>query len=168
MKRLILAVLLMAAAITGANARNSAKEIYNRFSKCRGADATTVSPLLCKFAAMAAKHDEDYAESDADEKIAVDMLAGVKSLHVLDLSDCSEGDKAEFARCIAGIDTKGYELLLEAEDDGDNIKIYIKTNGDYIEGFLLCDLSDPSLVSITGRFKNSDIESLVACAESGD
>jgi Outer membrane protein len=88
------------------------------------------------------------------------------ALHKLNMSDCNETVKNYFRNAVVRIETAGYEKLMELSDDDDRAVIYMKRSGDRIQDFILYSVGDdPCMVDITGNFKMSDVQALIACAE---
>jgi len=162
MKRLIIAAFLAAATFIGAFAQN-AEELYRSFSNEKGAESVKVGSFICKLASVGAKADKD---NDKDDRLAASILGDVASIYVLDMSDCNETVKNYFRNAVVRIETAGYEKLMELSDDDDRAVIYMKRSGDRIQDFILYSVGDdPCMVDITGNFKMSDVQALIACAE---
>ena len=61
-----------------------------------------------------------------------------------------------------------YELLLEAKDDGERVRIYIVPEGEYVTSFVMT-ATEPGecvFISIEGRLLRKDLERLLASAVS--
>jgi hypothetical protein len=167
MKRFFLAAVLLVAMAASAAAQNSVGSLYGSFARERGAESVRVGGIMCRFAAAAAKSERN---KDRDDKLAASIMGDVSNIYVLDMSDCNPAVQDKFRNAVSRIETAGYEKLMEVSDDDDQAVIYIKASGDRIRDFLIYSLGDaPCLVSISGNFKRSDIQALIACAdEQGD
>ena len=162
MKGLFIAAILTVATVTGALAQNAA-ELYKSFSRERGAESVRVGSLMCRLASAGAKADKD---NDSEDRLAASILGDVNSIYVLDLSDCAATVQNQFRNAIVRMETAGYEKLMEVADDDDQAVVYLKRKGDRIQDFILYSIGeDPCMVNITGNFKMSDVQALVACAE---
>ncbi len=154
MKRIVLALIFVAATLTGAQAQNSgrsAKSIFREFASEKGSERVAISGLICKLAAL--------GNSDED----AEFLRSVDGVYVLDMSDCTENAKLRFRNKIHELNLEGYELMMEASDDEDNVRIYVRLDKDNIKDLLIYSVGDePCFVNICGNFKMSDIDGLVA------
>ncbi|MCI2082166.1 MAG: DUF4252 domain-containing protein [Bacteroidales bacterium] len=165
MKRFILVALLCIATATGTYAQRNISGIYGRFVHAKGAESVNVKGFLCRWASGIAMRDADCDMKDKEDKAAMRMMRNVNNIYVLDVSECTDNIKDEFRNCISRLDDAGYELLMEATDGDDQVKIYVKMHDEDIREFLLYSIGDdPCLVNISGRFRNADIQDLVACA----
>ncbi len=88
-------------------------------------------------------------------------LKGVSSMQVLDLSQCKQSIKEEFAEKSKKIKDQGYETLLQSKEDNEDVRILVKIKDDIIrELIILTSGDDCALVKISGKFSKSDIERL--------
>lgn len=92
------------------------------------------------------------------------LARGVKTLEVYDLSDCNANQKQDISIQFNQIkDSDGYETLMYAREDGDEVRIMIKKDKDLIREmvFLCMDKADPAIIRFSGKIKESDIAELV-------
>ena len=103
------------------------------------------------------------AENEQDQK-ALDVLRGIKRLTVLDLSEAAHTVKDSFFRKAKRI-LANEEMLLEAKDGGETVRVYGMSSGD---GSILHDiivLADDTLISIKGKIRMDQIGELIQTAE---
>lgn len=153
MKRLIgiMALLLALQSVWAGNVGG----VFNEFKDAKHADYVYVSPFLMKLGKMFMRN---------EDKETYDMVRNVSSVQVLDLEECSTAVKQRFTRRIARLNRNGYETMVRVNDEGEKVGILTKTKGDVIrEMLIVCSGQDDCvLVRIKGKFKESDIDKLVA------
>ncbi len=85
------------------------------------------------------------------------MTDKIEGLYVLTTGDATNMKdlKAEMSKTV----DSGYELLMTVKDDGDDINMYIKQEGELIKEFLMLieEQSDCTLISIDGSFTMDEI-----------
>ncbi|MGN1225611.1 MAG: DUF4252 domain-containing protein [Candidatus Cryptobacteroides sp.] len=94
------------------------------------------------------------AFSDADDEFeeALKMLKGVKSMLVVDYEDAKKKDKDAFNAKADAI-LKDMELLMEAQDEGESVKMYgqISEDGKNLSNFVIYSPEDGALVCFKGK-----------------
>lgn len=157
MKKFILTIAIIVVATVTMNAQNSYERIYNRFSSAQGAENVKVSPLLMGISRMIIDEEEEDAQ----------ILKGIKSILVMDLSDCSEEVRKEFCEAASDIDITDMELLLEMSDNSDLLKIFVKRSGETISQFLMINtgIDDPCMVSMACKVNMKDVAKLASVAQ---
>jgi len=86
----------------------------------------------------------------------------IKSLQVMDLSDCDPEVKQCFSERVMEIDDSMYERLVQVNDSKESVRIFAKMDGDAIrELVVLTTGDDAAFVRIRGRFRMSDLNKLV-------
>ena len=99
-----------------------------------------------------------------DDKMAMDVLRGIKRLTILDFSDAADNLKERFFRKAKRILSED-NLLLEARDGGDAVRIYGMSSDD---GNLLEDvviLAEDALITVKGKIRMDQIGELIKTAE---
>jgi hypothetical protein len=85
----------------------------------------------------------------------------VKSLQVMDLSDCDPEVKQRFSERVMEIDDSMYERFVQVNDSEESVRIFAKMDGDAIrELVVLTTGDDAAFVRIRGRFRMSDLNKL--------
>ena len=102
---------------------------------------------------------------DAEEKAAIDLLRGIRHLTVVDYEDCAPGVKDEFNRRLRKL-LSGEEVLIEAHDDGESVKIYgcLSEDGSILKDIIIHAETDGALISILGSIRMDQVDSLVRMA----
>lgn len=100
---------------------------------------------------------------DKDDPAGNDIIKKISSMRMLDLGCCSPDTKQRFQNAIANLNTKGYEELIHANDDGDNTRILTKMKGGKICELLILNGSndDCTVVELKGKIRTSDLSKLM-------
>ena len=155
MKRIMTLLLILAAAMQMASAKSLGRLIEDyRYQK--NAEYVHFTPLLMKMARTAMGHD---ARSDEECR----LVRKIKSIRTLDLEECSADVKRRFSADVQKLEMDDYEPLVTSRDDGETVKIMMKTKGDVIrELVIICsDSNDCALVWLNCKVKKDEIQSLV-------
>ncbi|NLD22506.1 MAG: DUF4252 domain-containing protein [Bacteroidales bacterium] len=164
MKRFFLCIIafaMIAFSSAEASAQSRVDQLYANFSSCRNVESFELKGILMRFAAGFMDH------SDPDEEIAAQFLKSVDKIQVLDLSCCTESDRERFLSTVDQLQLDGYELLMEASDSEENVKIFIKHKKDTIVDFLLLASGDEAtMVRINGKVPVSLLQYMTSEAQS--
>lgn len=155
MKRIMTLLLIMATAMQMVSAKSLGRLIEDyRYQK--NAEYFHVTPLLMKMARTAMGHD---ARSDEECR----LVRKIKSIRTLDLEECSADVKRRFSVDVQKLEMDDYEPLVTSRDDGETVKIMMKTKDDVIrELVIICsDSNDCALVWLNCKVKKDEIQSLV-------
>jgi len=124
----------------------SLDKLFSEFSKAENAENVSIGKFGWSFFKLATIGNKDAG-----------IMKKIKSLHVLDLSDCSSSVKIKFAGEMDRLKDKDYELLLMTKDDEDEDLILGNMKNDIIKEVIIIDKTDPTIVRIKGKFKMSDL-----------
>ena len=104
--------------------------------------------------------------SDAEEKALLEALSGVSRLTVVDYEDCPGKVKTEFTRKVNRI-LKDEDLLLEAKDGSDKVRIYgiLSKDGKIVRDVILHEEGDGNLICFSGRIRTDQLGALIAEAD---
>ena len=103
------------------------------------------------------------AESQEDRE-ALKLFSGIKRLTVVDFSDAAPEARDKFLRKANKI-LKGGEMLMEAKDEGETVRIYGTSSG---EGDLLEDiaiLAEDALIFVRGTVRMDQVGELMQQAD---
>ena len=103
------------------------------------------------------------AESQEDRE-ALKLFSGIKRLTVVDFSDAAPEARDKFLRKANKI-LKGGEMLMEAKDEGETVRIYGTSSG---EGDLLEDiaiLAEDALIFVRGTVRMDQVGELMKQAD---
>lgn len=157
MKKLfILAALLLSCA--NAFAQDS-RSIYNRFSDEPGVSAVYISPAMFKLIGKI----PELELGDNGEK--VDITPIIKSLKGFYLLNCSDGGvKGKMGTEIKKLLNEGsYEMMMEAKDNGETVRIFTSGDDDIIQSFVMMVLGDAetTFISMDGLISRDAFEKLM-------
>ena len=163
MKKILITLMMLLSLGTVALAGEPNRQLRNLVSDYRGTqgfdvvDLGGVSLSLLKAAAKtAAKTPED--------REALRLFNGLKRLTIVDFSEATPEVKDKFLRKVNRILRSG-EMLLEAKDGGETVRIYGTSSAD---GSLLEDiaiLAEDALIFIRGSIRTDQIEALMKQAD---
>ena len=163
MKKILITLLMLVSLGTAAWAGEQNNQLRNLVSSYKGTEGFDVVDVggvglsLLKAAARTA------AETEED-RAALKLFNGLKRLTVVDFSEAAPDVKDKFLRKVNRI-LKGGEMLLEAKDGGETVRIYGTSSAD---GSLLEDiaiLAEDALIFIRGSIRTDQIEALMKQAD---
>ena len=163
MKRLLITLVMLLSLGTAALAGQQNTQLRSLVSSYKGTDGFDIVDLggvslsLLKAAARTA------AETPEDRE-ALKVFNGLKRLTVVDFSDAAPDVREQFLRKAKRI-LNSQEMLLEAKDDGETVRIYGSSSDD---GTLLEDiaiLAGDALIFIRGTIRTEQIEALMKQAD---
>jgi hypothetical protein len=83
----------------------------------------------------------------------------IKSLQVLDLSECDSYIKEEYGDRVRSVDDELYETLIQVKEDEEFVKIMAKNCDDYFsEIVIMVTGDDAAYVRIKGSFSLTDVQ----------
>lgn len=111
----------------------------------------SVGMSLLKLAARISAEDEEDRE-------ALRAMNGIKSIAVMDYSECREGDRESISARIDHL-IAGKTPIMELKDDGEAMFIYgvVSEDGSRIEDFVLYTPSDCALIGIFGSIDTATL-----------
>ena len=163
MKKILLTLSLVLCLVPTAWAGNPAGKIrtlMNEFRDEPGFEVVDMGPLALGLIRAAARTE---AKNDDDRK-ALQVFKDIKRLTVLDFSDADAAHKEKFLRKAKRI-LADEEMLMEAKDDGETVRIYGLSNaaGNILEDIIL--LAGDALISVRGKIRADLVGELVNQAE---
>lgn len=157
---LIIAALLAVSVQDGSARKVSRSRITSVISECskyEGAETIRLGGLatgavkgIVRLAAIA----------DPDARTALQLMKGVKALSVFTYDDCSEADKKKITRKLDRA-LSGTDVLIEAKDDGEKMRIYGIADDDKVRDFVLYTPSDCTIICIFGSVAMESIKKLM-------
>ena len=101
---------------------------------------------------------------DENDRRGLELLSGIKRLTVLDLSEASQHVRDSFLRK-AKRALANEEMLMEAKDDGETIRVYgmSSNDGNLLEDIVI--LAEDTLVSIKGKVRMDLVSALIGTAK---
>ena len=163
MKKILVTLVMLLSLGTAALAGNQNAQLRNLVSSFKGTEGFEVVDIggigmsLLKAAAKSA------AETPEDRE-ALKLFNGLKRLTVVDFSDAAPEAREKFLRKATRILEKG-EMLMEAKDDGETVRIYGTSSAD---GALLHDialLAGDALIFVRGTVRMDQVGELMKQAD---
>ncbi|NMB04891.1 MAG: DUF4252 domain-containing protein [Bacteroidales bacterium] len=85
----------------------------------------------------------------------------LSSIRVLSLEDCPQEVKERFSRSALNFRDDDFELFLNANDDKEKARIFVKIKDQLIREMVIITMGDdPALVHLKGKFRPSDIDAM--------
>ena len=136
------------------------RTLVNEFRDEPGFEIVDMGPLALSLIRTAARTE---AKNDDDRK-ALQVFKDIKRLTVLDFSDADAARKEKFLRKAKRI-LADEEMLMEAKDDGETVRIYGLSNavGDILEDVII--LAGDALISVHGKIRADLVGELISQAE---
>ena len=160
---IVLSLLLLSAAVLPAGARN-VESLYERYAGKPGAESVSVGRFWINLAKLVVAFGQEETEmSDDETEVALKTLSHISSVRVADLSGCSENVLAQFAEDVADCSTDGYELLTRVHENGDDLRVLVRRDGDVIREMVVISAgADPAIIQIEGRITEEEAARYIA------
>ena len=163
MKKILITLLMLLSLGTAALAGEPNRQLRNLVSDYRGTqgfDVVDVGGLGLSLLKAAARTAADSPE----DREALRLFNGLKRLTIVDFSEAAPEVKDKFLRKVNRILRSG-EMLLEAKDGGETVRIYGTSSND---GNLLEDvalLAGDALIFVRGSIRADQVAALIAQAD---
>ena len=159
---IFLSLLLLSAAVLPAGARN-VESLYERYAGKPGAESVSVGRFWINLAKLVVALQEETEMSDDETEVALKTLSHISSVRVADLSGCSENVLAQFAEDVADCSTDGYELLTQVRDEGDDLRVLVRRDGNVIREMVVISAGDdPAVIQIEGSITEQEAAEYIA------
>lgn len=159
---IVLSLLLLSAAVLPAGARN-VESLYERYAGKPGAESVSVGRFWINLAKLVVALQEETEMSDDETDVALKTLSHISAVRVADLSSCSENVLAQFAEDVADCSTDGYELLTRVHENGDDLRVLVRRDGDVIREMVVISAgADPAIIQIEGRITEEEAAKYIA------
>ena len=156
MKRIV--ILFAALLLTCSAFAQNGKSIYQKYSDAENVSAVYVSPAM--FRMIGRIPDLEVGEDNVNLSPIIRSLTG---LYILNSENASinsalRSDAERF------INAGRYELLMEAKDSGETVRMYTIGNDRTIEGFVMLavDAGEVTFICLDGQMPRKDFEGLIA------
>ena len=156
MKRI--ATIIAAMFVCAASFAQSGKDIYNKFSDKPKVSAVYISPSM--FRLMGRLPEIDMPEEDIDVAPVVKELSG---MYIID-SESNKVNAALKSEVDKLLRSGNFELLLEAKEDGELVRLYTIGDENTVTSFVMTSVEKDEYVFICleGRIGRADLEKLIA------
>ncbi len=156
MKRtIIIAALLLASIFSFAQ---TGKSIYQKYSDAAGVSAVYISPAMFR---LIGKIPDLHVEGE-DVNLAP-IIQSLSGLYLIDSENPAVNSelKAEAAKFI---NAGHYELLLEAKDSGEVVRMYTVGSEKVVNGFVMIaeDGGESTFIYLDGKMNREDLENILA------
>ena len=152
MKRIIVITLLLASFLCAA--AQDGKSIYKKYSESEGVSAVYISPAM--FRLMGKIPDLKLEDENVNLAPIIQTLTGLYIINS-ENSAISEGLKADVERFVS---SGQYEMLMEAKDNGDVVRMYTTGDESIVNSFVMLSLEpdETSFICIDGKMKREDLD----------
>ena len=153
-------VLSLLPAAWAGNPSGKIRTLGNDFRDQPGFEVVDMGPVALGLIRAAARGEV----KTEDDRKALQVFKDIKRLTILDFSDAEASRKEKFLRKAKRV-LADEEMLLEAKDGGETIRVYGLSNaaGDILEDIVL--LADDAIISVRGKIRADLIGELVNEAE---
>lgn len=155
MKRIaILAALLL---ITISSFAQNGKSIYQKYSDSEGVSAVYISPAMFR---LIGRIPDLNIEGNVNLTSVIQTLSG---FYLIDSEnpEINAGLKADAERFVSG---GHYELLMEAKDSGESVRMYTVGTETIVNGFVMIahQANETTFICLDGKMNREDLEKLLA------
>ena len=134
MKKTIVIAAMLLLSLTGF--AQTAKSIYNKFSEAENVSTVYISPAMFKL--MGSIPAFELGDEDVNLTPIINSLEGMYII-----SSENQAVNREMRKEIEKFVSKGeYELLMEAKDEGDRVRMFTRTTADIVKSFVMLAVSD--------------------------
>ena len=158
MKRII--ILFAALLLTASAFAQNGKSIYQKYSDAENVSAVYVSPAM--FRMIGQIPDLEVGQDNVNLTPVIRSLTG---LYILNSENAAINGSLR-ADAERFINSGRYELLMEAKDSGETVRIYTVGNDRVIEGFVMlaAEASEVTFICLDGQMPRKDFEELFSKA----
>ena len=132
----------------------SGKSIYQKYSEAENVSAVYISPAM--FRLIGKIPDIEIEESSVNLSSLIRSLSG---MYIINRENRNINDnlRSEVERFIKG---GSYELLMEAKDNGEVVRMYTMGNAKTVTGFVMLavDGGEVTFISLEGQMPRDEIE----------
>lgn len=156
MKRII--VLFAALLLSFSAFAQNGKSIYQKYSDAENVSAVYVSPAM--FRMIGQIPDLEVGQDNVNLTPVIRSLTG---LYILNSENAAINGSLR-ADAERFINSGRYELLMEAKDSGETVRIYTVGNDRTIEGFVMlaAEASEVTFICLDGQMPRKDFEELLS------
>ena len=158
MKRII--ILFAALLLSFSAFAQNGKSIYQKYSDAENVSAVYVSPAM--FRMIGQIPDLEVGQENVNLTPVIRSLTG---LYILNSENAAINGSLR-ADAERFINSGRYELLMEAKDSGETVRIYTVGNDSVIEGFVMlaAEASEVTFICLDGQMPRKDFEELFSKA----
>ncbi len=160
MKKTLIIISLVICTVCSACAVSPARvsALAREYNGKEGFEVVSMGRFLISAIGVAAR-----AEADPEDVAALKAFKGIKHLTIVDFEDASAADKSSFQTKLGDIFDK-MDLILEAKEDGDDVKIFGKADGEKLRDIIIY-CKDEALICVNGSIDMDKIGALIDAVE---
>lgn len=138
----------------------SGKDLYNKYSDLPGVSAVYISPAM--FRMIGRIPDVELSDSEVD---FTPIIKSMNGFYLLSTEDAAIGEKI-YGEVSRGLDRQKYELLMEAKDNGEVMRLYSVGDSKNVSSLVMLakDAAETTFLSIDGQMDREKLENLIASA----
>ena len=158
MKRIILLAVLLLSAL--AASAQSVKSIYQKYADAEGVSAVYISPAM--FRLIGKIPDVELADEDVN---FTPIIKSMNGFYLLSTENAATGEKL-YSEVSRGLKGSKYELLMEAKEDGEVMRLYSVGDNKTVTSLLMLakDGTETTFLSIDGQMDRAKLEEVIASA----
>lgn len=162
MKRIVLLILTLLMTLSAF--AQSPKSIYNKYSDEKGVSAVFISQSMFKL--LGAVPDFEVGNADVDISSIIKELTG---MYIIDTENIVVKQKL-FKDVTTYVNNADYDLLLEAKDDGEVVRMYTTGDEKNVTGFVLLahELDEITFIGFEGVIPRDVFEATMAISQVSD
>jgi hypothetical protein len=157
MKRIFLLAMLIGMSLFAK--AQTLDQFVERFSKVEKAEVVNLdkNTLSMMLSMNSGTQDEETSKKMAKAK---DMLSKLKFVNILSLEGSSEADRKAFCEAVETLTIDGLELLVEANEEGEHVKIFANIEENRCKELVVLSASekDPAMVHVAGDFDLDELK----------
>ncbi len=136
------------------------KDLYNKYSDLPGVSAVYISPAM--FRLIGKIPDVELADEDVN---FTPIIKSMNGFYLLSTEDAATGQKL-YGEVSRGLSKSKYELLMEAKEDGEVMRLYSVGDKKTVTSLLMLakDGSETTFLSIDGQMDREKLEEVIASA----
>lgn len=158
MKKLYIILILLVVSISAI--AQDGRAIYNKYSDLPGVEAVYISSAM--FRLIGKIPDVELGNEDVN---LAPIIKNLKGFYIISTEDKSTADNL-YADVKQRLDRGEYEMLMEAKDSGEVMRLYTAGDDFTVRSFIMLtrDASEVSFMGLDGEMPRDQLEDLVAKA----
>ena len=156
MKRLVIILAMLAVSVSAL--AQSGRQLYSKYSDLPGTEAVYVSPAM--FRLIGRLPDIDMQEGKVNLSAIIKSMTG---FYIVSTSNPDVGAQLH-ADVTKFIDSGKYELLMEAKEDGEVMRMYTVGDEKTVNSFVMLskDRNEVSYICFDGKMDRAQLENILA------
>lgn len=159
MKKIITIMIALLMAVT--TFAQSGKELYNKYSDLDGVSAVYVSPAM--FRMIGKIPDIDMEAKNGGKVNLTPIIKDMTGFYLLDADESQVADKL-YAEVKRLLDSKKFELLFEAKEDGEVTRLFSTGSGKTVSSVVLTtkEAGEFTFMCLEGNMDREQLENILA------